>query len=72
VFVFSRCQRLINTAAKSDNTAFSKNTQIVPTLAISAPANRGPKMRDALLDTPLSANAAGSSGLATTSGVMAA
>ncbi|MCY1548529.1 hypothetical protein D9M68_846490 [compost metagenome] len=52
-------QRLMMTAATTDNTALSRNTQALPALAISAPASSGPMMREAFIDTPLSASAAG-------------
>jgi hypothetical protein len=53
-------------------TALSANTHPVPTVAISAPACMGPKMRDVFMDTALSAIAEGSSFLSTSSGRVAA
>jgi hypothetical protein len=51
-----------------DSRALSTNTQALPALAISAPATSGPMMRDAFMDTPLSASAAGSWMRGTSSG----
>jgi WS/DGAT/MGAT family acyltransferase len=56
----------------TDSTAFSTNTQALPALAMMAPATSGPMMREAFIDTPLSASAAGSCGRGTSSGTMAA
>ena len=60
------------TAAPIESRALSTNTQALPAPAISAPATSGPMMRDAFIDTPLSASAAGSWGRGTSSGTMAA
>ena len=60
------------TAATRESSALSRNTQALPALAISAPAISGPRMREAFMDTPLSASAAGNCGLGTNSGMMAA
>ncbi|MDT4847346.1 hypothetical protein FQZ97_813980 [compost metagenome] len=59
------------TAATTDNTALSRNTQALPALAISAPASSGPMMREAFIDTPLSASAAGNWFRGTIVGTMA-
>ena len=60
------------TPATTDSTALSTNTHSLPTLAISAPASRGPMMREPFMAMPLSASACGSCGRGTTSGMMAA
>ena len=67
----SRCQRVMTTAAPTDSTAFSRNTQALPRLAMMLPAISGPRMREAFIDTPLSASAAGSLARGTRSGTMA-
>jgi hypothetical protein len=62
----------VMTAAPIDSRALSRNTQALPRLAIKAPATSGPMMREAFIDTPFSASAAGSCGRGTSSGTMAA
>ena len=62
---------MITTAADSDSTALSKKTHALPTLAIKAPATRGPTILEAFIDTPLSASAAGNCERGTNSGTMA-
>ena len=57
---WSRRQRMMTKPEMTDNTAFSTNTNCVPALAISAPATSGPTMRDAFMEMPFKANAAGS------------
>ena len=59
-------------AAKTDNTAFNRNTQAVPATAISVPATNGPTMREMCIVMPLSITAAGNCARGTTSGTMAA
>ena len=54
-----------------DSSALNRNTQALPALAIRAPATSGPMMREAFMDTPLSASAAGNWGRGTSSGTMA-
>lgn len=54
-----------------DSTVFSTNTYSVPALAIKAPATSGPTMRDAFIEMPFSASAAGSRLRGTSSGTMA-
>ena len=68
----SRFQRVMTTAAASESTALTRKTQALPALAIRAPAASGPMMREAFMDTPLSASAAGNWARGTSSGTMAA
>ena len=56
----------------TESTALSTKTYSVPALAISAPATRGPMMREAFMATPLIASACGSFERGTSSGTMAA
>jgi hypothetical protein len=68
---WSRRQRMMTKPEMTDSTALSTNTYSVPALAISAPATSGPTMREAFIDTPLSASAAGNCTRGTSSGTMA-
>ena len=68
----SRRQRVMMKPADIDSTALSANTQALPAAAIKAPATSGPMMREAFIETPLSASAAGNCVRGTTSGTMAA
>ena len=68
----SRRHRSSIAAVITARPALSANTHPVPTVAISAPAAMGPKMRDVFMDTALRAIAEGSSFLSTSSGKVAA
>ena len=68
---WSRRHRMMTKPAMIDSTAFSTNTYSVPALAIKAPATSGPTMRDAFMEMPFKANAAGSCERGTSSGTMA-
>ena len=70
--VCSRRQRMMTKPEMTESTAFSTKTYSVPALAINAPATSGPMMRDAFIEMPLSASAAGSCARGTSSGTMAA
>ena len=58
--------------AAIDKAALSANTQAMPTAAISAPASKGPMMREAFMATALSPSACGNWARGTTSGMIAA
>ncbi len=68
---WSRRQRMMTKPETTDSTALSTKTYSVPAPAISAPATSGPTMREAFMETPLSASAAGSCTRGTSSGTMA-
>ena len=70
--VWVRRQRMMTKPEITDNTALSTNTYCVPALAINAPATSGPIMRDAFIDIPFKASAAGNCARGTSSGTMAA
>ena len=67
----TRRQRMMTKADSSDSAAFSTNTQALPADAMMAPATSGPTMRDAFMEMPFSASAAGSCARGTSSGTMA-
>ena len=62
---------MIRTTEPRHNKAFSTNTQALPAAAMMAPAASGPMMREAFIDTPVSASAAGNCARGTSSGMMA-